>query len=100
MWYKTQQNKFPEEDTININAGFVIGASIINWIGYAAYINNYSIPITSGFYEGDLHLPGLIWAIAPPLLIAITAYLLFRLIYHISFEIFIAKQRNKKEEKK
>jgi uncharacterized membrane protein len=99
-WYKAQHNKFPEEAAISINTGFVIAASIINWFCFAAYVSGPSISPTSGFFGGDLHIPGLVWAIAPPILVVIIAYILFQIAYHISFEIFMAKQRDKKWEKK
>lgn len=100
IWYKAQHNKFPEEIAININVGFIIIASMINWFCYAAYTNGTIIAPSSGFFEGDLHIPGLIWAILPPILTTIIAYTLFQIVYHISFEIFMAKQRDRKREKK
>ena len=97
LWIKAGKGKIDEDDMLSLSVGFLIVASIINWFAYAAYPPGLVFSPTSGFLEGDLNVTGLLAAILPPLFITVISYFLFLLIDKIRFEIFLAKERNKRD---
>lgn len=96
LWIKTGKGKIDEDDMHTLSAGFLIGASIINWFSYAAYPPGFIVSPTSGFFEGNLNITGLLAAVLPPLIVSAISYFLFLLIDKIRFEVFLAKERDKK----
>ena len=96
LWIKAGKGKIDEDYMYTLSAGFLIGASIINWFAYAAYFPGFIVSPTSGFFEGDLNITGLLAAVLPPLIVSVISYFLFLLIDKIRFEVFLAKRRSKK----
>ena len=91
LWVKSKNG----ENMININATFLIIASIINWITYGSGIIGLTITPTSGFFGENINLLGLILSVILPITIITLSWVGYKLFINIRYEIL-----NKKIEKK
>ena len=77
LWNAANRNQIDEDSAITIGIIYCVAASVINWFLGAAFSVGPMLSITSGFYEGDWNIIGLIIAITIPITSLAVSYILF-----------------------